>query len=148
MATRRIVGSVLLALLFTGSSVAQHANADYYWGYSVSNSVSNATIYAYTVTEGSMSQNQCPPAGCLGLPVHTYYATVSLSGPSGHGTTDGTNQNTVTGFTYGSTRMDDSIVVTNPESTYYISTSGRATCQIAGAYFTASQVINIFYTHK
>jgi hypothetical protein len=123
----------IFSAFLSSQAQAQHPSADSYWGFSFD--PASGVIHGYTVTEGSMSLSQCPPGGCSATPTHTYYATIALKGPNGGGTSDGTVYNTVRGFVYGSTRADDSIVVTNPQATYYISTTNKVVCTIAGAFF-------------
>lgn len=113
-------------------ALASAQTADSYWGYSFG----AGRMYGFAVTEGSMSTSQCPPAGCLTYPTHTYYAKVTFQGPSGHGATDGTYSTQVSGYTAGSIRADDSIVVTNGLGDIYtFNIQDWVSCTVRGIFF-------------
>jgi hypothetical protein len=118
LSTRR---SRIFALMLISVVSAAAQTADNYAGYSVS----NGTLAAYAVTEGSMN-------GGMGI-THTYKASVTVSGPNAYASSP-TQSTTAGAFSHASVRADVSLPIASG-GLYTITPIGSAICSEVGPFW-------------
>ncbi|MEO8657451.1 MAG: hypothetical protein ABI693_03235 [Bryobacteraceae bacterium] len=122
-ALRQVHFAALVSTLLFGLMQAASAQTAYtYFG----NSADGSTLYAYTITQGSMSGTSSY--------THGYYATIGITGPNGtYGTNDGTSYLSINAGTPAVLRRDTQISSLAPGS-YRILRHGWAFCTFVGSF--------------